>query len=182
LFQFYLDWRDCDYTEYYYGQNDIWLKYNATNNTVGIKPLGNSPYKNITSGSTWQLWKEKSKEMRIGIRNSDSLELNLNISFVNSHPVLSWAPVYPDPAYGYRVFKEYEDVSTQTTILETFNVSVTSWTDTDFYITSPITHLVRYWIRARIGATTLDSLSSNTVSAKGQQGVEKSVALKNELI
>jgi hypothetical protein len=91
---FYIDYTDCDYTDHYNGQADIWMRYNTDSNfceiswasTIFLDPTRIEQNEHPTLG----IWDYKEKEQGFSGQNTSYLELYLTVSTQNGHPYLSW--------------------------------------------------------------------------------------------
>ena len=168
LISFYLDYRDCDFTDYYYGQNDIWIKFNASDLSVKIDWDGYDFYDNVTNvspGSTYKIWIEKNKSLRDNQQNTNYFELYLCLSNLSHYPHLEWNPYHDTNILGYNVYRKITTSSGSLTYVE-FTTD-TFYTDYEFTIDPKNgDDFVEYWVKAKINQN-LESLESNHRSTEG---------------
>jgi hypothetical protein len=78
IISFYLDYGDCDYPDKYPEGADIWIKFNASNNTVKID-WNNYNFTDyvttIENNNTYAIWNYMPKTLRQYIQNTNYLEL-----------------------------------------------------------------------------------------------------------
>jgi len=71
LFNFYLDYRDCDYSFKYNGKNDIWIDFEAYRLNCKIAWYNENSWKEIENNNVYRIWEEKYKSVRAGLQNTD---------------------------------------------------------------------------------------------------------------
>lgn len=120
---FYLDWRDCDYSDYY-TFNDTWVQFNTTNNTAKID-WNNSNFTdkvtNVQNGAIYSIWIEKEKEIGHGEQNTaffNNFWQNclVLIKSDNNHPRLVWGTYPNGNAIGYYLYRKITENSGMITL------------------------------------------------------------------
>ena len=157
---FYLDYRDCDYTKNYAGA-DIWIKFNASNNTVKID-WNNSNFTDyvttIENNNTYAIWNYMPKTLRQYIQNTNYLELYLRVSNSDWNPLLTWNPYYSMSANGFYRVERKIDNGNFIPIKETTSLS---YIDRDITLAPGNSMIVIYRIKAiNYG---IESLPSNAI-------------------
>ncbi|MBU2446003.1 MAG: T9SS type A sorting domain-containing protein [Bacteroidetes bacterium] len=142
IISFFLDYRDCDYTKNYAGA-DIWIKFNASNNTVKID-WNNSNFTDyvttIENNNTYAIWMYMPKTLRQYIQNTNYLELYLRVSNSEGNPRLTWNPTAQSSWTGYKI---YRSINTQGgaagifSAIATVGKYVNEYTDYDLGVGSP---------------------------------------------
>jgi hypothetical protein len=174
-----LDWRDCDYSDYY-NSNDTWILFDATNNSAKIDWNDDDfidEVTNVQNGAVYKIWQKKAKSIRQNIQNTDYLELYLVVASQNGHPYLQWNQ-YHTSVSGYYVHKK---LTTESGTMTTQHfTTATNLTDTDFTIGNPrfTNDEVEYWITAELSPTT-QSLEGNHVVKYGTSWIQWKRSNKN---
>ena len=172
-FYFYMDWRDCDYTDYY-EYNDTWILYNASNNTVKIDwdddDFTNN-VTNITQGHTYKIWEYKSKSENENEAITEYFELYLTLSNNNNHPHLTWNPFHDESSLEYYKIYKKKSGSAWSVLTTTTNTYYTDNSETFFSPPNRKTYV--YYRVSAVYDQTEESLKSNTVKAAVNEWEEK---------
>jgi hypothetical protein len=163
---FYLDYTDCDYTDYY-EENDMWIRYNSTNSSVLISwDDGNFDDNNNTSvipGKTYRIWENKDKYERENQSNTSFLELFLTLGTENNHPKLEWNPYHDNTSLtSYKLFKSKSNSPFE--LLADLGSNTLSYVDTEEIMPDmPEANMeqVEYYVKAELEHS---AYNSNTVS------------------
>jgi hypothetical protein len=148
---FYLDWLDCDYSDYY-SCVDIWIKFDVRDSTLDISwedGSFNDPTEvDQNEHPTFEIWEHKIKDSLYTDQNTDQLELYLVVSTQNNHPYLTWNAY--DIRNGNNALDYYEIWKKKTTSWSLKDTtSNTYYEDTSEDATAPgIKTYVSYKIRA----------------------------------
>ena len=113
LISFYLDYRDCDYTQYFNGNNDIWIKFNATDNSVKIDWNDDNFTDNVTQVipyGYYTIWDVKNKSIRNDVAYTFYFDQYWQRCLVlipssNNHPHLVWGAHPTFNATNYRIYR-----------------------------------------------------------------------------
>jgi len=142
IISFFLDYRDCDYTKNYAGA-DIWIKFNASNNTVKID-WNNSNFTDyvttIENNNTYAIWMYMPKTLRQYIQNTNYLELYLRVSNSEGNPRLTWNPTAQSSWTGYKIYRSINMQGGAPGIfsaIATVGKYINEYTDYDLGIGSP---------------------------------------------
>jgi len=174
---FYLDWRDCDYSDYY-NYNDTWVLFDATNNTAKIDWNDDDftdEVTNVQNGAVYKIWREKSKSIRQNIQNTNYLELYLNVTNQNGNPYLSWNAYHDANILGYNIYRKITLGAGGSQTDAIFTTS-TTYLDDDFEIDPKFgDDQVEYWIKAKISSPQ-ESLNGNHVQLTGDSFIQWKLA------
>lgn len=176
---FYLDYRDQRFTCANYGTvnhpTDIWIKYNANNNTFYYSNNGsNSPFYSINNGQLHQIWvlKDAGNPQTSLFPNFWQNALAL-ISDGASHPKLAWS-AHPESAYnsGFNIYRAVRTQGSQQPpdnqygLVASVDGSTYTWVDNE--VGSGSQNTVFYFVKAKNSAGNENATRTNVVFADGR--------------
>jgi len=193
IFEFYLDWRDCDYPYYYNGKNDIWILFDdywqrckiCWNHEYNHDFDETISWKDIESNHVYRIWEEKQKGIRIGIQNTSGFKNFwkncLAVTDGNGNPRLFWSKHPTFTTTNYKIYRAVSSVANPRTL--TYNLIHTTATDNVFEYTDQDVALgnsdyVFYYVAAYNSNTNSTSEPSNVVTTRG--GMYKQNQLSEE--
>ncbi|MFC2083538.1 T9SS type A sorting domain-containing protein [Bacteroidota bacterium] len=180
---FYLDWRDCEYSDEYV-ENDSWLKYKVENTYITTYFDGDGSDFNDWTDTIYdgdhpviKIWESKPKTQgHQDVQVTKYFELITTLSIdENDHPNIEWQPYHDTTITGYYLYRHVYGSSP-----DKIFVTDTIYVDDEFTYGFPIYDHVDYWVTAKISSTE-ESGSGDTVSTHGEYTPNKEAA-KNENI
>lgn len=157
---FYIDYRDCNYTNAYTSGRDFWIKYDDNSNHFfyGTNPVNiTNGWTQISNGASLNFWDIKGITRSIASFNPNPS--NLSATNQSSHPYLQWSHSgLSGGTYIFEIWRKFSGQGFQK-IAEIFSKN---YTDNELGIDTNPDLLVIYKVRAKIDDLVSDY--SNSVS------------------